>query len=125
MEEMQKNSEFSWIEVQFLKKGLEVVLECRKTMKWTYAFAFYLQRNNQTHLFEDNQRDLEIAVESLNELIEKPLPEQDDPKQKDILADLKLQVLDKTEYCSRRRVIVLEDTWRGFQEGRWQYLEEV
>lgn len=74
MEEMQKKSDFSWIEVQFMKKALDIVLECRNTLKWTYSFAYYLERNNPTELFEDNQRDLEMAVENLNELIEKPIP---------------------------------------------------
>ncbi|KLU91835.1 hypothetical protein MAPG_10784 [Magnaporthiopsis poae ATCC 64411] len=32
------------------------------TLKWTYAFAYYLTRNNLTEIFEDNQKDLEMAV---------------------------------------------------------------
>jgi hypothetical protein len=106
MEEMQQNSELSWIEVQFLKKGVEVVVQCRNTMKWTYAFAYYLQRNNATELFEDNQRDLEMAVEQLSELLEKPI----EPEK---IAELRQQVLDKTVYCASRREVVLEDTAKG------------
>ena len=45
----------------------------------------------------------------------------EDPKQKEKLADLKQQTLDKTEYCSRRKDVLLEDTCRGLQEKRWTY----
>lgn len=56
MEDMQLQSNLSWIEVQFLKKAVDILGECRATLKWTYAMAFYLQKNNQTYIFEDNQR---------------------------------------------------------------------
>ena len=83
MEEMQITSELTWIEVQFMKKAVEEVDKCRMTLKWTYAFAFYLARNNLTEIFEDNQKDLELAVEALSEMFEKPAVE---------LADSKLKV---------------------------------
>jgi len=35
-----------------------------------------LKRNNQTELFEDNQRDLERAVENLSFLLEQPIENQ-------------------------------------------------
>ena len=119
MEEMQLTSEFSWIDVQFIKKALDVVNECRHTLMWTYAFAYYLKQNNMSVLFEDNQRDLEVAVEALNELIESPLPESDG------MAEFKQTCLDKTEYCSRRRRVVLDDTARGLQEERWTYNSDL
>ena len=56
MDEMQLTSDLTWIEVQFLKKAADTLTECRMTLKWTYAMAFYLARNNMTELFEDNQR---------------------------------------------------------------------
>ena len=78
-----------------------------------------------TALFEDNQRDLEMAVESLNELIEKPVPGPENPQQRELLAELKQSVLDKTEYCARRRDVLLEDTCKGLLEGRWIYNVEL
>jgi ariadne-1 len=56
MEEMQLTTELTWIEVQFLKKALDEVLRCRMTLKWTYAMAYYLEKDNAKELFEDNQR---------------------------------------------------------------------
>ena len=76
MEEMQITSTLTWIEVclfrtvyrpcywiltyrlqvQFMKKAVEELDKCRMTLKWTYAMAYYLEKNNQKDLFEDNQR---------------------------------------------------------------------
>jgi ariadne-1 len=115
MEEIQNKSQLSWIEVQFLKKAVEVLLKSRATLTWTYCFAFYLERNNMTQLFEDNQRDLEMAVESLSELLENPLTPEAIP-------ELRKHVLDKTAYVSNRLETLLTDCHQGLQESRWVYI---
>lgn len=48
---MQKHN-MSWIEVQFLKKAVDVLCQCRQTLMFTYVFAFYLKKNNQSIIFE-------------------------------------------------------------------------
>jgi ariadne-1 len=107
---LQTASGMSWIEVQFLDTASQTLQQCRQTLKWTYAFAYYLQRNNSTEIFEDNQKDLEMAVESLSEMFEKPTTE---------LADLKVDMMDKTTYCNKRRVILLTDTAENLKTGQW------
>lgn len=119
MESMQQTSEFSWIQVQFLKSAVEVLLQSRQTLMWTYCLAFFLTRSsNATALFEDNQRDLEMAVESLSELLEKEITSQN-------AADLRKSVLDKTEYVNRRRQVLLSDSAIGHKEKRWSYNFDV
>ena len=103
MVQLQSSSGMSWIEVQYLNSASQALQTCRMTLKWTYAFAFYLARNNLTEIFEDNQKDLEMAVENLSEMFEKPIAELSDPR-------LKVDIMDKTSYCNKRRVILLEDT---------------
>ncbi|KAF9027606.1 hypothetical protein BDZ89DRAFT_987178 [Hymenopellis radicata] len=114
MEDMQITSSLTWIEVQFMKKAVEEADKCRQTLKWTYAMAYYLARGNQKELFEDNQRDLESAVEDLSELLEQPIEAETIPQ-------LRQKVTDKTVYVSKRNEIVLEDTANGFLEGRWKW----
>ncbi|KAJ3186119.1 hypothetical protein HK101_009726 [Irineochytrium annulatum] len=114
MEEMQINSELSWIEVQFLQKAVETLVTCRMTLKWTYCVAYYLQRGNSTDLFEDNQRDLEMSVEQLSELLEKPI-------EPDKIAELKQQVLDKSVYVNSRKEVLLEATAHDLREGSWKW----
>lgn len=118
MEELQVTSDLSWIEVQFLKRAVDITVKCRTTLKWTYVFAFYLEKNNQTTLFEDNQRDLEMATEQLSELLESPIEQDEIPA-------LRQAVLDKSVYVNQREEILLEDTARGLQEGRWNFIVDI
>jgi ariadne-1 len=112
MTSLQTTSGMSWIEVQFLDTASQALQQCRQTLKWTYAFAFYLARNNLTEIFEDNQKDLEMAVEALSGMFEKPVPE---------LAGLKVDILDKTSYCTKRRMILLSDTAENLKNGMYPY----
>jgi ariadne-1 len=112
MMSLQSQSGLSWIEVQFLDTASRTLQQCRQTLKWTYAFAFYLARNNFTEIFEDNQKDLEMAVEALSEMFEKPVPE---------LAGKKLDILDKTAYCNKRRIRLLEDTAQSLEAGTYTF----
>ena len=100
----------SWIEVQYLNSASQALQTCRTTLMWTYAFAFYLARNNLTEIFEDNQKDLEMAVEALSEMFERPITSLADPK-------LKVEIMDKTSYCNKRRVILLDDTAQNLADG--------
>lgn len=61
MEEMQQHN-MSWIEVQFLKKAVDVLCQCRATLMYTYVFAFYLKKNNQSIIFEVRGSWLEVGV---------------------------------------------------------------
>ena len=104
MEEMQQHN-MSWIEVQFLKKSLDILCECRRTLMYTYVFAYYLRKNNQSAIFEvvreppssilkqkksfqDNQKDLESATEQLSEYLERDISAEN-------LVDIKQKVQDK------------------------------
>jgi ariadne-1 len=40
MEEMQRTSDLTWIEVQFVKRAADILLDARMTLKWTYAMAY-------------------------------------------------------------------------------------
>lgn len=55
MEQIQKEHHMSWIEVQCLEKAVDVLNACRRTLMHSYAFAFFLERNNHAELFENNQ----------------------------------------------------------------------
>ena len=76
--------------MQFLKQAVDVLCQCRETLMYTYAFAFYLIKNNHTLIFEDNQSDLEMATELLSEYLERDIT-------KDSVSDMKVFVQDKTK----------------------------
>lgn len=75
-------------QVQFLKKAVDILCECRQTLMFTYVFAYYLRKNNQSVIFEDNQKDVESATETLSEYLERDITQEN-------LADIKQKVQDK------------------------------
>ena len=40
------------LQVQFLKKAVDILCQCRQTLMYTYVFAYYLKKNNQSVIFE-------------------------------------------------------------------------
>lgn len=69
-----------------------------------------LKRNNQTELFEDNQRDLERAVENLSYLLEQNIGEPES------IAKLRHDVTNQAAYVQKRHEIMMDDTLRGHLE---------
>lgn len=79
---------FDIFQVQFLKKAVDILCSCRQTLMYTYVFAYYVKKNNQSVIFEDNQKDLESATECLSEYLERDITSEN-------LADIKQKVQDK------------------------------
>ncbi|XP_037080478.1 E3 ubiquitin-protein ligase ariadne-1-like isoform X2 [Pollicipes pollicipes] len=115
MEEMQQHN-MSWIEVQFLKKAVDILCSCRQTLMYTYVFAYYLRKNNQSVIFEDNQKDLERCTEMLSEYLERDITQEN-------LVDIKQKVQDKYRYCDSRRKVLLEHVHEGYERDWWLYSE--
>lgn len=80
--------DFYHSQVQFLKKAVDILCQCRQTLMYTYVFAYYLKKNNQSLIFEDNQKDLESATEKLSEYLERDITSEN-------LVDIKQKVQDK------------------------------
>ena len=64
-----------------------------------------------TELFEDNQRDLERAVENLGYLLEQnPEPQS--------IAQLRQDITNQSAYVQKRHDILVDDTLKGYLEVR-------
>lgn len=70
-----------WSDVEFLKTANEQLVECRRVLKYTYVYAYYLPNTGSAAMrkerFEHHQEMLERFTENLSELSEKPLNEMD------------------------------------------------
>ncbi|KAH8076396.1 hypothetical protein JL721_395 [Aureococcus anophagefferens] len=79
MVELQESTQGSWIDVQFLKAANEMVIECRRVLKNTYVFGYYLPTDaaKQRELFENLQEHLEKFTETLSEMTELPIDQMD------------------------------------------------
>jgi ariadne-1 len=67
----------TWTDVEFLKVANEQLVECRRVLKYSYSFAYYLsneqEKQMQRQRFEYHQEMLERFTEKLSELSEKSL----------------------------------------------------
>jgi ariadne-1 len=115
MKEMQRNNVL-WFDVKFLKETVDILCQCRQTLMYTYVFAYYLRRNNQFMIFAENQNDLEGATEALSEYLERDITSEN-------VADIKRKVTDKYIYCDRRRKILLEHVYEGYEKDWWEFTE--
>ena len=118
-EEMMQQCKMSWIETQFLKKAVDILCECRRTLSCTYVFAYFIDKNNQKQIFEDNQSDLETATETLSEYLERDMTED---HQEDLL-EMKQKVIDKSRYCDKRRKALLAHFNEGTDRDFWDYID--
>ena len=98
LQEQSDNS--TWTDVEFLKAANEQLVECRRVLKYTYAFAYYLgdEKLNamQRDRYEHHQEMLERFTENLSELSELPLANMDRTdvvNQVSILYPFQLQIL--------------------------------
>ena len=115
MEEMQQHN-MSWIEVQFLNQAVEILVQCRRTLMYTYVFAYYLQKNNQSVIFEDNQNDLETATETLSGHLERDITQEN-------LVDIKQKVQDEYRYCDSRRRVLAQHVQEGYDRHWWTCID--
>ncbi|KAI9026581.1 RING finger protein [Phycomyces nitens] len=118
MDILQNESLLTWVQVQILKDAVDVVVKSRSTLKWTYVLAFYMKKTNQLDLFEDNQRDLEIATEQLSELLENPIEFSDALQSRQL-------ILDKYVYVKQRREILLEYISREILEENLDFTVDL
>ncbi|XP_023033858.1 E3 ubiquitin-protein ligase ariadne-1 [Drosophila willistoni] len=116
MNEIQE--EMSWINVQFLQDAVDVLCECRGTLMYSYVFAFYLGNNNQKIIFEDNQRDMEVATEKISECLEREITVKN-------LYEIKKKVLDLTQYCQKRRSVLLLHVREGYEKEWWEFVDDL
>lgn len=61
------------VKVRFFRDAVRVLLVSRRTLTYTFVFAYFLRKNNQVEIFEDNQSDLESAVERLSGYMEQEM----------------------------------------------------
>ncbi|PAA67412.1 hypothetical protein BOX15_Mlig021588g1 [Macrostomum lignano] len=113
MDEMQYHG-LSWIEVKFLRDAVAVLCNCRRVLMYTYVFAYYLKPSNQQKIFEDNQRNLQLATEDLSEVLEREMQLED-------VAQLKRLVQDKFRFCETRSAALLDHVYEGYRMSCWDF----
>ena len=56
--------------MQFLTDAINTVIDCRRMLKNTYVFGYYLKKCKEIALFEHNQSLLDSNTDRLHEMLE-------------------------------------------------------
>lgn len=112
MKNLQGMASLTRNEVLFLKRAVDSLRRSRQILISTYVFAYYSEKSNQLLMFEDNQRDLELATESLSWFLEQDITNES-------MVQIKQRVQEKYNYCDQRRTILLDHIHEGYENGYW------
>ncbi|ETW04230.1 hypothetical protein H310_04567 [Aphanomyces invadans] len=77
MAEFEAEANGSYMDVGFLNAAIDTMISCRRVLKFSYVYAYYLPQGKEKDLFEHLQEDLEKNTEHLTGLAEKPLDKVD------------------------------------------------
>ncbi|CAF2115481.1 unnamed protein product [Rotaria magnacalcarata] len=106
-------------DTQTIEKAFSVLLSCRQTLIYTYPFAYYLVKNNQSIVFEENQADIEKTCGELSRFLEQELTKEL------VLNSIKRILIEKYQYCDSRKDVLLKHVKEGYTNDYWQYHEEA
>ena len=95
-------------------EAFRILQRCRRTLKYTYAFAYYLERNSEADIFEQNQAALERETELLSGFLENEFEAGKGIPQK---------LMDKSRTCERYRVNLVQHCKDGYRQNTWKGLE--
>lgn len=56
-----------------MRDAIKVLHVSRRTLTYTFVFAYFLKKNNEVEIFEGNQSDVEQAVERLSGYLEQEI----------------------------------------------------
>lgn len=113
IDEIRQNQGRAWNEVNFLKMAVDMLCRARRALMNTYVFAYFVKQSNQSIIFEDNQRDLELSTEKLSEYMERDI-------YKSSPEIMKQKVNDRLVYCGKRCTALLTHIQEGYENGLWE-----
>ncbi|KAI6192251.1 RBR-type E3 ubiquitin transferase [Aphelenchoides bicaudatus] len=114
--------QFTYGQIKFLRTAVSTLAECRRTLMYTYPFAFFIRSNNQKIIFEDNQQKLEFLTEELRQLIPHLLENQLDFEIKEI-ESWKSRIIDQFKLVGEQRTNLLNHVFEGNRNHEWDYKE--
>lgn len=101
-------------DIQFFKRAVDVLCDCRQTLTFTYVFAYYVKKNKQTDIFENHQKGLEDAIENLSSSLETEISHE-------TFQIMRNRILEQCEYCEARKKLLLDHVHDGNERDWWQY----
>lgn len=113
IEKLNSEKYYPIAELTFLETALDEVIRCRKVLKWTYAYGFYLEDEKEKNLFENAQEMLEKNCDLLHEHLER-----------DFEPFLNEEELDKKPFYNyKSSLVTLYEVTKQFYENLLEGLE--
>lgn len=117
------NKAYSY-QMKFLFAAVKILHKCRTALMYSYVFAFYLGDHPQKHIFEDNLKDLQNAVETLSQKLERTEDDEIDEVLQGIdIDEMRCEIQDKMTYCDQRRIILAEHVREGLENDLWVFVK--
>lgn len=110
----------SWNDIQFLSDAIRALSSGRKTLMWTYAFAFYLKKTNLSEIFEGMQDYLNKTVEDLSMMFAKINKMKKNDAFVKKITDQKLEILNVASLVKRRQQLLVECAHSELKLGNLQ-----
>ncbi|KAL7665881.1 RBR-type E3 ubiquitin transferase [[Candida] zeylanoides] len=120
-----ENRTLSWIDVQFLHDAIRQLTNGRKTLKWTYAFAFYLSQSNFFEIFEQMQDYLNKTVEDLSKIFEQINDKRNRDNSSKLIMKHKQEIINLSNMVGQRQEKLVECAFSGLTSGLLKLESEV
>lgn len=79
------------LQLNMLQKAFDSLMACRQILMLSYIFSYFAIECNDTVILEQNQRDLEIAVDTLSGYLQMEFTAENFP-------EIKLKIWDKSGF---------------------------
>lgn len=116
LKEILQNMGETLAEMWFLNIAVDTLRRSRTTLMYTYVFAYYLERTNQSAIFEDNQNDLERATDKLARYFQRQIVE-------DNMTLIKSKIVHLNAYCKERCKVLSDHVVEGYENKWWKFIE--
>ncbi|AOA60925.1 GQ67_02009T0 [Komagataella phaffii] len=107
VQEMQQDLGISWIDCQFYRTAMKLLIKSRKVLKWSYALLYYCEVNNYVYIVETNQSFLSNSIEDLSHLFQLT-----DPK---CIVRERLQFINLSNSMKKREAALVEIIHEGLK----------
>lgn len=106
--------EKQWIKVEFVAQAVEVLLQCRRTLMYSYIFSYFMTTiDNQMEIFEQNLIFLEQCTEQLSEVLENDVTAIN-------VGMMKEKIIDSSALCEKHRRNLMYHINEGYDESWWR-----
>lgn len=111
----------SWNDVQFLSDAIRSLSAGRKTLQWTYVFAYALKKSNFSEIFEGMQDYLNKTVEDLSRLFEQIKVANSPGETAKTITSRKKEIVNLAALVTRRQKLLIECAYNHIQQGSLEF----